>query len=258
MSKNFLIIAAGGAAGNLVRNILLSSNDVDWPLLTDRHTTIMNQYPIILKENNLFGWWGIEHNLRFYNQYYGIDLNFSTDYARYILSDINKNKPIVFLNHSFAWGDNSDQLQLFSTNLKLLHVAPITKQGLEWQIRALHLKCLERPESMIDYSFVDNKDFQVKEFISKYGRLEYFKMNIINMREVTNRQQKTFLEVNRDIPLLPLEWLITADPTMITNKLVDIFGITLDINIVSSILTQWRQLHWNYSDTFDWEFAKHE
>jgi hypothetical protein len=138
--KNFLIIAAGGAAGHFMRNLVLSSNDTDWPLSTSRYETIINQYPDYLRENLMFGWLAIEQKYSFWKEHYGISLLATADYEQYLKSNINLEKPIVFLNHSFVWGKNLHDLENFHNNTTMLYICPKTRQGLEWQMRCIHYK----------------------------------------------------------------------------------------------------------------------
>ena len=255
MSKNFIITAAGGAAGNLVRNMVLTSEDTHWPLATDRFETVIKQYPDKLKQ--FIGWWDVERKLRFHPQYYKIDLLLSANYQQYLRGNINLDKPIVFTNHSIVWGDRND-IDLFNNNTILLYVRPRTEQGLEWQVRALHMKCLGHPESMIDFSFDgDNRDQLVKDYIAERGQSAYFAMNIKNMRDITGRQQRETnnIALEKNIPTLALEDLLLADTADIVNKLQSIFKITLDKTKIEKILTAWRNLHWPYADTYNWEYA---
>ena len=255
MNKNFIITAAGGAAGNLVRNMLLTSEDTHWPLSADRFETVLKQYPEKLKQ--FIGWWDVERKLRFHPQYYKIDLLLEADYQRYSRANINLDKPIVFTNHSIVWGDRKD-LDKFNENAVLLYVRPRTEQGLEWQVRALHMKCLGHPESMIDFSFDgENRSQLVKDYINTHGQTAYFAMNIKNMRDITGRQQRetNAIAIEKSISMISLEELLLADPKDITTKLESIFNINLDNNKIESILIAWRNLHWPYADTYNWEYA---
>jgi hypothetical protein len=252
MIKDLFLIANVGAAGNLVRNLLLTSKDVYWPEQScDRYDTILAQYAT----DSLSGWWVTERNLDFINPISGVDSTLALDYNTYKQSRYKITSPIVILNHSLLWDINSE-FDNFFKDTTMLYITPLTAQGLEWQVRALHFKCVDgNNKAMMDFSFNDNKEEQVTQFISENGQHEYFKMNTINMREILERQQKQFLEVNKHIPVLSIEELITADPNLIIEKLMSIFGIRLDQTAIT-ILNCWRKLHWAYQDTYNWEFCK--
>lgn len=64
MVKDFLVVADLGAAGNLVRNLLLLG-DTDWPQETNRLARILNQYPVNLELKN---WLEQEYRLRFWTR----------------------------------------------------------------------------------------------------------------------------------------------------------------------------------------------
>jgi hypothetical protein len=61
MVKDFVVVADLGAAGNLLRNLMLLG-ETDWPLLADRNARILNQYPADLALDN---WLNQEYQLRF-------------------------------------------------------------------------------------------------------------------------------------------------------------------------------------------------
>ena len=82
MNDNNIILLVGdlGAGTNMVKNILLLSEDVDWPAnpVIDRLAFIkQNIYPDSLK-NNMQLWLKCEYRLRNFNHYYPIIVEANT------------------------------------------------------------------------------------------------------------------------------------------------------------------------------------
>jgi hypothetical protein len=52
-----------------------------------------------------------------------------------------------------------------------------------------------------------------------------------------------------------LEDIILADPKIIYEQLSKIFGVTFNLLEITQLLNKWRNLHWDYNDTYNWEFG---
>ena len=55
-----LVVADLGAAGNLVKNLIMLSPEIHWPFQKDRYQTILNQYSTTVNFDN---WLSIEYQL---------------------------------------------------------------------------------------------------------------------------------------------------------------------------------------------------
>jgi hypothetical protein len=252
--NNLLVIAGIGAAGNLIRNLLLTSDATDWPLSIDRITSIKNQYPRTL-QSDMSGWWDQEGKLRFWNDCYGIDLNLEANYGNYKLamSSVSLNKPAVFINHTFLW--DSVELTKFLEVMTAVYCAPTTDIGLEWQIRALHNKLGTKSIAMMDFSFRgSDRDKQIEQYIQEHGKLKYLELNKINMKDILKRQQQQLASVLHEhgVKLLPLEALVSGDTSHVLYTLENIFSITFD-HVAEEVLNAWRDLHWEFESTYDWD-----
>lgn len=241
MVKDFLIIADLGAAGNLVRNLMLLSK-TDWPLSTDRLTRILNQYPADL---TLDKWLDQEYQLRFWKQQYGLDLSDNLDYAQFdVLPAVEL--PRVWLNHTAFW--QQEQFNWFSAHCNVVYVAPTTLAGLEWQIRSYASK--KTLTLLHDFCFEHDRDQQRQEYIQQHGIDSYYKLNIENMKEIVNQRQQQFW--NQVPNGITLELLLSGSPTEIHTAILQTTGLVVDIQQIHQVVTAWRKLHW--TETADWEY----
>jgi hypothetical protein len=241
MVKDFLVIADLGAAGNLLRNLMLLGK-TDWPLPIARLARILNQYPDDLKLNN---WLEQEYRLRFWRQQYGLDLSDNLDHAQFEQLPVVE-LPRVWLNHSAFW--QQQQFDWFSTHCNIVYVAPSTQAGLEWQIRSYVGK--KTLPLLHDFCFEHDRDQQRQEYIQQHGINAYYKLNVENMKEIINQRQQQFWH---QIPNgIKLELLLTGSPTEIHNAIVQATGLKIEIQQIEQVVTAWRKLHW--TDTLDWEY----
>jgi hypothetical protein len=241
MIKDFLVIADLGAAGNLIRNLMLLGK-TDWPGQTDRLLIILNQYPTELQLNN---WLKQEYQLRFWKQQYGLDLSDNLDHVLFE-SLPTVELPRVWLNHSAFWQE--EQFQWFSSHCNIVYIAPSTLAGLEWQIRSYVSK--KTLSLLHNFSFENSHDQQCQEYIQQHGIDSYYEFNIRNMKEIINQRQQRFWTLIPDG--IKLELLLTGSPTEIHNAMLKKTGLNIDVQQVDLVVTAWRKLHWN--DTPNWEY----
>lgn len=247
---NFLVAGDLGAAANLIRNVMLLSNDVDWPLTTSRLGTILNQYPISLK-TMLSDWIPIEEKLRFSERLYGVDISRELDWVNYKKNVIIKNKPAVFINHSFVL--QLDNFFTFASYMPSIIVMPITDFGLNWQIRAYCEK--KGVDVMHNFTFQDCIEEQKNKFINTHGQDAWNKENISNMKMIIkDRRDHVVSRVDPDM-IIPLEWLVSNDDYSTVNRLKKHFNISIDYDQASQVLNTWRSLHWPVEQTLDWKYS---
>lgn len=244
--KHKLVVADLGAAGNLVKNLILLSPDIHWPMEKDRYLTILNQYST---EVNFARWLSTEYQLRFWKYYYQVDLADNLDYDIYVKSSLPK-KPVVFLNHSAFY--QPEQFDKFKTSLDIIYIAPDTIFGLEWQIRSY---CEKRSVSLLhDFSFDSDKTNQKKNYMQKYGEESYYRMNITNMKEIIGHRQQLF-KVDFSLEnTIKLEDLLYGKVDTVVDKLSRALSISLSYNQADNVIKAWQNLHWPLEKTSDWKY----
>jgi hypothetical protein len=241
MVKDIVIVADLGAAGNLVRNLLLLSNQIDWPMLSDRFHTVINQYQ---KNSSLDKWLDTEQKLRFWHRYYNVDLSNDIDLDKFQQRKI-VSSPVVYLNHSAFY--QQPQYQKLKDITMTLYIAPTTDFGNRWQIRSYCEK--KTVEKLHNFTFETDIDQQRKQYCQTHGEDAYHKLNIKNFAEIVKTRQQNF-----GTPDIALETLLydTAD------KVVDVFrdrlDITVDIEQATVVLDKWRQCHWPIDTTDHWRY----
>lgn len=231
-----LVIADLGSAGNLVKNLLLLSEQTDWPLADDRYNRILSQYRY---SRNIFrNWLQIEGTLRFWQTKYRIDLSNNLDWATYADNCATTTWPIVFLNHSAFY--QLDQLSNFVNKLKTIYVSPVTEFGLDWQIKSYCKK--KGIDNLHDFTFDIDKENQINQYIELHGQNQYNELNISNMKEIVGSRQK---EMQKLIPkFIPLEEIISGDIHNLHNLITEISQVDINFAQFSTVLTRWRKLHY--------------
>jgi hypothetical protein len=247
---NFLIAGDIGAAANLVRNVMLLSKDIHWPLEEPRLETILKQYPNKLISDKS-EWIFIEVQLRFFKQFYGIDLSQELDWPDYEKNVIAKDKSAVFINHSFVW--ELDNFFTFASHMPSIIVIPTTDLGLEWQIRAYCEK--KGVDIMHNFTFLDNIEEQKAEYILRHGTEAWYKENITNMKMIICNRRDHIISAVDSKMIVPLEWLIENQDHQTVDKLKEHFNINIDFDQASNVLNTWRSLHWPVEHTMNWGYA---
>ena len=245
MVKDFVVVADLGAAGNLVRNLMLLGH-TDWPLRTHRLANVLNQYPADLELQN---WLQTEYQLRFWKHYYGLDLSDNLDHTQFQQLPMTT-LPRVWLNHSAFW--QLDQFEMFAESCKIVYVAPATSQGLEWQIRSYASK--KTIALLHDFCFDHDREQQRQNYIDLHGADAYYLLNITNMKHFVDQRQKEFrLKIPR-AQCIDLEVLTTGTMAVIQHALEQSTGLNIAIGAIQQVIDAWRNLHWH--NTSDWEYHK--
>jgi hypothetical protein len=244
--NNKLVVADLGAAGNLIKNLVLLSDDIHWPLTDDRYQTILNQY---ISLNNFSEWLTVEYRLRFWKKEYGIDLSDNLDFEQY--KNINKcSLPIVFLNHSAFF--QLTEFNKFIPCIDIVYIAPVSKFGVDWQVRSY---CEKKTVPLLhDFSYETNRIEQITHYKNTNGTESYYRMNIANMKDILAIRQKMFKAHVSDNCFIPLEELIQGPIDNIINVLSTSFNITLPVHQVIEVVDAWRHLHWPPEKTSEWKY----
>ena len=248
---NFLVAGDIGAAANLIRNIMLLSEDVDWPLSTPRLETILKQYPIDLAQDKA-KWIFIEVRLRFFERFYGIDPSQDLNWNEYEKKIISKNKPAVFINHSFVW--ELDNFLTFAQHMPSLIVMPTSDLGLEWQVRAYCEK--KGVDIMHNFTFLDRIEEQKVQYVNDHGVEAWHKENIANMKMIIQHRRNHVLGTVDSNTVLPLEWILDSDhDCQLVDRLSQHFNIKIDLDQALTVLNTYRSRHWPLEETYNWKYA---
>jgi hypothetical protein len=244
MVENILIVADLGAAGNLIKNLCLLSNDSDWPLPESRYNRILKQYSSNTSFDN---WLSIEYTLRFWQLYYTIDLSDHLDYTKYVSSCKKTDLPIVFLNHSAF--HQIDEFLKFQKKLHVIYICPTTDQGFEWQVRNYCEK--KSVNKLHNFTFCGDIENQKNNCIKKYGIEFYHQLNIDNMRHILKQRQIDFCKYLDPIPLESFLTNVEDACKQLQSKI----NLIINYDEFCNVLTSWQKLHWNYDDTYKWKYS---
>jgi hypothetical protein len=223
---------------------LLLLGDTDWPQETNRLARILNQYPINLELKN---WLQQEYRLRFWTQYYSLDLSDNLDcelYRQLPTADL----PRVWLNHSAFWQE--EQLAWFADHCNIVFVAPTTATGLEWQIRSYASK--KTVPLLHDFCFEHSREQQRRQYIETHGEQAYHTLNIVNMKHIIDQRQQLFVNHWRN-RLIALELLLTGSAEQIHTAIKQLTNLYIPTDAIDQVVTAWRGLHWD--NTTDWEYS---
>ena len=246
--KNTLIIADVGAAGNLVKNLCLLSSNVHWPFNENRFNRIKKQYSPGVNFQN---WLPTEYTLRFWKNYYNIDLSDNLNYDEYVEKyKAPSSLPVVFLNHSAFY--QIEEFLKFQKHLDIVYVRPMTDIGFEWQVRSY---CEKKSVNLLhNFTFDNEVDHQKNTYISKHGIESYYELNINNMRHILKQRQ---IELSAYVDSIPLELFLTDKKAAWDQFKINCAEIssTVEKNEFDSVLTTWQNLHWNFNDTYKWKYS---
>ena len=240
MNDNNIILLVGdlGAGTNMVKNILLLSEDVDWPAnpVIDRLAFIkQNIYPDSLK-NNMQLWLKCEYRLRNFNHYYGVDI---CDEFHNIVTDLtvkkSQLKKIVFLTH---WPDIATRLKKQHKNIKIISLYAASEFDICWQIKAYIDK--KGINDLHNFSFEQNQDENKIHYIKTHGLTAYYKFNVQNMFDILS--QRTNQYKNLPAYVLPIGSLMSSNTYWI-NEIIKYLTINLNIAQATELLNTWQMLH---------------
>ena len=244
--KNIIIIIGDlGAGSNLLKNILLLSDEVDFPnSKKDKlQDIIQTVYPAALKEN-LNNWLYYEYKLRNWVQWYGVDI--TNEYADIKTEKVlarSKNKKIVFLTH---WPEIAHKLKQQYLGIKLVSLYPTTDFELLWQIKSYIDK--KSIDTLQNFSFND-PDNQKQQYIETHTLNNYYKFNVLNMFEIMKSRSHEYRDIGEF--RLDILKLIDIDSSWI-DALSDYLGITINLDKATELLEHWKQLHNRDSEVFDY------
>jgi hypothetical protein len=247
--NNKLLILHGdlGAAKNILKNIVMLSDDVYFPhTCFDRLQWMReNVYPPIAMDN----WFKFEYSLKDYEKF-GINMilgDASVDNIIHLSNDmrelLNKsNYAIDLFNKDRA----IEVTQLPHTEFIIVH--PTTHSGVMWQIRAYATKIM--PENMHNFTYMDVNN--IKKHIDVYGMHSWIKVNLYNFYQNVVRYIQQLNTT--DLCHIPLEWILNQnDWGKVIQMLEFKFSISINHQKAFDLLDIWTNLHWKHTDTHNWE-----
>jgi hypothetical protein len=249
MVKNLFIFHGDlGAGKNILKNIVLLSEDVHFPaaVLDNRAEWLIKN---IYKPESKIDWFKYEYTLKDY-QKYGVEM---------IQGDANVDQ-ILCLPPSlqFLLKSQNYAMDLFNKHraaelvnlpyVKFLAVYPTTEQGLRWQIRAYAEKKI--PEHMHNFTYIDQS--LIEKHKSKYGVSSWTKVNLYNFYKDAENYVDQIKQ--KQWPMVPLEWLLDSSQwPILLAFLQDYFCVVINFKQAHTVLDAWTDLHWPISKTDEWE-----
>ena len=250
INEKNIIIALGdfGSGVNLLKNILLFGNNVDFPISIDNKLKYFLDkiYPNNL-QNNLENWLSYEFKLRDpLVLKYGVDIsnnytNINTDQV----IKISQNLKIIFLCH---WPDIADQLKIQYPNIKIVSLYPKTQDELLWQTKTyidkIGIKKLQ------NFTFFNNIENEKQKFIENNGEEEYYKLNVLNMFEILDKRSESYQQ--DDYISIPIGDLLkdTIDETVVLIE--NQFDVDIDLKSANIIHQRWKELHKPLNEIHDY------
>lgn len=236
--ENVIIVLGDlGAGANFVKNILLLSSDIDFPIPSRQRSRIETiktlVYPDCLKFNPS-NWIRYEYFLRTWKQHYGVDISDNyNDINTAQVQNITQKQKVVFLSH---WPEIVKKIKTKYPKIKVVSVCATTDEEVSWQVSQYISKI--GFEKLQNFSFQNNIEEQKLSYISKYGNNEYLRLNALNMLEILTERKSTYVDNNYiTIKISQLQedhWIVE-----LANKL----NIKLDLSQAFSLANTWRNLN---------------
>lgn len=232
MNKHLLLIGDLGSGVNLVKNLCLLDKSFDCPW-QDRYNFFLSTY----KNSTLKNWLSYEHQTRFWKSRYGFDLSNTLDYR-----DLTRINRTVFINHSAFWQQN--QLDMFEHSCNMVLLAPMSDQGLRWQIRAYVEK--KGIDKLHNFSF-ENEGLEKPAYINKHGLENYYKFNVLNMYEIIKKRRD---QLAKKLTVFDMSNVYKGH-----NDIVQYFnncGLSIPPQLADNLYKEWYSKHWDYNTTDQW------
>lgn len=237
MPKHLLLIGDLGSGVNLVKNLCFLDTAFDCPW-SNRYSTFKNGY----KNSQLENWYAFEHKTRFWHSRYGFDLSNSLKFH----SKIAEIPRTVIINHSLFW--EYENLDLYKSYCDVVFLAPLSDQGLRWQIRAFVEK--NKIENLHNFSFADPCR-EKTAYIQQHGLEQYYHFNLLNMYEIFKQRRDELADkIEHTFDMTPLY----QGRNQITEFLNSTFDLDIPADQAQHIYQLWHQLHWDYEQTDNWKW----
>jgi hypothetical protein len=252
-------VGDSGSAVNFIRNIITLSPTVHWPHDWEPRLPFLldTAYPTQLS-HNLSKWMGYEYQLRTWKRNYDVDVSNSIDgdINNEKLTSILESKQVAFVVH---WLNDAAKIINSTENIKVVVVAPKTKFGLFWQIRAFVEKC--GIDYVPNYTFTGHDiDHAKKEYIAAHGLDQYHRENTLNMYEIIGQRCHHYRNFGAAHGIvIDLEDLF-AEKTFLSviNKIKEYLKLDISVDQASVLRSAWWNLHWDIETTKDFPWLKYD
>lgn len=246
MVKHFLLLGDLGSGVNLIKNILFTDDALLCPFnkkLVDK--VYDNHNPADLSKT----WLQSEYKTRNWHSYFGFDL--SDHFSDGVIDLLAKiQQPTIFINHS-CFHNESDRRWLLKhkEKFKVIGCLPLSKIGIEWQVRAYIAK--KGISNLHNFSFFDNVEQSRLNYIATYGEEAYYKFNVLNFFEAVEQNNKVVQEfcTQHNFEILDTDNLYKGSFIELSS-----FG-SIDIIKSKEIFNRWFKLHWDYNETKNWKYS---
>ena len=249
VNKLFVFHGDLGAAKNILKNVVMLSSQVHFPIKTDNRLEYFKKE--IYPAHSVNDWFSHEYRMKDYPAY-GIDM---------ILGDANVERLIhlppplkrLMQRTNYAmdlFNKNEVDRVVDLEHVKFLMIYPETQQGVHWQVRAYAMK--KSPADVHNFTYMDTDNIQRHR--DTYGEESWTKVNLYNFyQNVLEHIQKL---KTQPWPFVPLEWILIQDKW---NQLIEFlqnhFQVDIDAGQAQELLQAWTNLHWSYQHTDQWEHA---
>jgi hypothetical protein len=226
-----------GAGTNLVKNVILLSKDVDFPISTvDRYQYILDTvYPSNIK-NNMSTWTHYEFKLRRWKKWYGVDIadNFH-DISNSLTIQRSLQSKIVFLTHT---PETASRLRETYSKINVVYLYPESDFALRWQIKTYIDKL--GVENLFNFSFNSDCESRKKDYIQQHGLENYYSFNVLNMYEIL----KSRVEDYKALDGIGIEIGTIANGDWV-KMLSEKLNIELDVDLAIKLINHWHSLHYS-------------
>lgn len=250
LNQSNIILTVGdlGAGTNLVKNVLLLSNDIDFPVsVKNRYQYILDTvYPDKIK-NNMSTWISYEYRLRNWKEWYGVDIadNFA-DISNNITIERSQKSKLVFLTHTPKIATTLKQKY---PSINIVYLYPESDFALKWQIKTYIDKL--GIENLFNFSFSDDFENKKTQYIQKHGLDNYYAFNVLNMYEILKNRVDDY----RALEGTGIEIGTLADGDWVKN-LSEKLNINLDVDLAIKLVNHWHSLHRPIFEIIDYPYFR--
>jgi hypothetical protein len=245
--KLFVFHGDLGAAKNILKNVVLLSNEMYFPYDTTNRLEFFKDK--IYPPGTIDDWFSSEYAMKDYSKQ-GIEM---------ILGDCSVDDLVVLpINLKKILTKNSYAVDLFNKeeawrvvdlpHVKFLMVYPFSDLGVKWQVRAYATK--KKPEQMHNFTYMDPSD--VNLHIKTFGLESWIKVNLFNFYQHVLAYQSELKTLSW--PKVHLEQVINpAHWHQLITTLTDYFQVDINFNDATDLLQVWSNQHWPLDKTLEWE-----
>ena len=252
MNEQNIVVVVGdlGAGSNIVKNILLLNQLVDFPVDNDDRLQAIKKmvYPTSLNQD-LSKWISYEYRLREWKHWYGA--NVADNYADIKTEQVIKKsqtKKIVFITH---WPEIAIRLKNQYPGIKIVSLYPKTQFELLWQIKTYIDK--RGIEKLQNFSFFENEEVERQQYIDEHSLDEYYQFNVLNMFEILKDRKDQYEQI--DEFKIEISKLINVESDWL-ERLSEYLEFTLDKEESLKLLLYWKQLHNNDHEVINYKWFK--